>query len=193
MPTPERNSSTKPNNGSKNLQNTNKSKKRGAGGFIQSNKDGDPIALNLQVIENDAKYDGYKALSTTTDLSVETILSKYSDLFEVEHTFRALKSQLEIRPVFHWTDKRITGHIAMCFTAFTFINHLKNTTRVQYRAIVKAIDCMQVSLIKDDKAKSNFYLRSKIDTNQQTICDKLRLKVLNDTTSQSALNQYFIK
>jgi hypothetical protein len=52
---------------------------------------------------------------------------------------------------------------------------------------------MQVSLIKDDKAKSNFYLRSKIDTNQQTICDKLRLKVLNDTTSQSALNQYFIK
>lgn len=167
-------------------------KKRGAGRFIQSNKDGE-IALNLQVIENDAKYDGYKALSTTTDLSVETILAKYSDLFEVEHTFRALKSQLEIRPVFHWTDKRIRGHIAMCFTAFTFINHLKNTTRLQYRAIVKAIDCMQVSLIKDDKAKSNFYLRSKIDSAQQTICNKLRLKVLNDTTSQSAINQYFIK
>jgi hypothetical protein len=51
--------------------------------------------------------------------------SKYSDLFEVEPTFRALKSQLEIRPVFHWTDKRIRGHIPMCFTAFTFINHLK--------------------------------------------------------------------
>ena len=167
-------------------------KKRGAGRFMQSNKDGE-IALNLQVIENDAKYDGYKALSTTTDLSVETILAKYSDLFEVEHTFRALKSQLEIRPVFHWTDKRIRGHIAMCFTAFTFINHLKNTTRLQYRAIVKAIDCMQVSLIKDDKAKSNFYLRSKIDSAQQTICNKLRLKVLNDTTSQSAINQYFIK
>lgn len=167
-------------------------KKRGAGRFIQSNKDGE-IALNLQVIENDAKYDGYKALSTTTDLPVETILAKYSDLFEVEHTFRALKSQLEIRPVFHWTDKRIRGHIAMCFTAFTFINHLKNTTRLQYRAIVKAIDCMQVSLIKDDKAKSNFYLRSKIDSAQQTICNKLRLKVLNDTTSQSAINQYFIK
>ena len=73
--------------------------------------DGESIQLNLQAIENDAKYDGFKALSTTTDLPVETILSKYRDLFELEHTFRALKSQREIRPVFHWTDKRITGHI----------------------------------------------------------------------------------
>jgi len=168
-------------------------KKRGAGRFIESSKDGEPIALNLNVIENDAKYDGFKALSTTTDLPIETIISKYSDLFEVEHTFRALKSQLEIRPVFHWTDKRIRGHIAMCFTAFTFINHLKNITKLQYKAIAKAIDCMQVSLIKDDKAKSNIYLRSKIDENQQTVFDKLKLKVLNDTTAQNSINQYFKK
>ena len=132
-------------------------------------------------------------MSTTTELPVETILSKYSDLFEVEHTFRALKSQLEIRPVFHWTDKRIRGHIAMCFTAYTFINHLKNITNLQYRTIVKAIDRMQVSLIKDDKAKSNIYLRSKIDASQQIIFDKLRLKVLNDTTPQNTINQYFTK
>jgi hypothetical protein len=52
---------------------------------------------------------------------------------------------------------------------------------------------MQVSLIKDDKAKSNIYLRSKIKPNQQTICDKLKLKVLNDKIPQSALNQYFTK
>lgn len=168
-------------------------KKRGAGRFITATKDGESIELNLQVIENDARYDGFKALSTTTDLPVETILSKYSDLFEVEHTFRALKSQLEIRPVFHWTDRRIRGHIAMCFTAFTFINHLKNNTDLQYRAIVKAIDRMQVSLIKDDKAKSNIYLRSKVDESQQIIFDKLKLKVLNDTTPQNSINQYFTK
>lgn len=171
----------------------NQVKKRGAGRFITSTKDGEPIALNIETIEKDAKYDGFKALSTTTKLPVETILSKYSDLFEVEHTFRALKSQLEIRPVFHWTDKRIRGHIAMCFTAYTFINHLKNITNLQYRAIVKAIDAMQVSRIKDDKAKTNIYLRSKIDVSQQIIFDKLRLKVLNDTTPQSVINQYFIK
>lgn len=168
-------------------------KKRGAGRFIESNENGEPIELNLQMIENDARYDGFKALSTTTDLPVQTILSKYSDLFEVEHTFRALKSQLEIRPMFHWTDKRIRGHIVMCFTAFTFINYLKTTTNLQYRAIVKAIDRMQVSEIKDNKGKTNIYLRSKIDDNQKIIIDKLKLKELNDTIPKNAMNQHFKK
>ena len=168
-------------------------KKRGAGRFISATDDGKPIELDKAKIENDAKFDGFKALATTTDLPVTEILTKYRDLFEVEHTFRALKSQLEIRPVFHWTNKRIRGHIAMCFIAFTFINRLKNLTQLQYKAIVRAIDKMQVSEIRDDKTNSNLYLRSMVDNNQQVIVDKLKLKVPNDTTPQNAISQYFIK
>ena len=168
-------------------------KKRGAGRFITTTEEGEPIALDLNRIIEDEKFDGFKALSTTTKLVVEDILSKYRDLFEVEHTFRALKSQLEIRPVFHWTDKRIKGHIAMCFIAFTFINHLKNVTQLQYRAIIKSLDKMQVSEIKDDKADNTIYLRSKIEEGQQVLISKLGLKVPNNTTPQNTINQYFIK
>lgn len=168
-------------------------KNRGAGRFITTTKEGEPIAIDTAKIQHDAKFDGFKALATTTSLEVKEILSKYRDLFEVEHTFRALKSQLEIRPVFHWTDKRIRGHIAMCFIAFTFINRLKNHTQLQYREIVRALDKMQVSEIKDDKTNSILYLRSKINQTQQLIIDKLGLKVPNDTTPQNAINQYFIK
>jgi len=39
-------------------------------------------------------------------------------LWKVEETFRTLKNHLEIRPVFHWTEKRIKGHIAMSFVAY---------------------------------------------------------------------------
>lgn len=168
-------------------------KKRGAGRFITTTEQGTPIELDKERIERDAKFDGFKALSTTTDLDIEVILSKYRDLFEVEHSFRALKSQLEIRPVYHWTDKRIRGHILMCFIAFTFINRLKNTTQLQYREIVKAIDKMQVSQIKDDKVNKHIFLRSKIDENQQKIIDKLKLKVPNDTATQNTINQLFTK
>ncbi len=171
----------------------NQVKKRGAGKFISTTEKGVPIELDKVKIEQDAKFDGFKALSTTTDLEISIILSKYRDLFEVEHTFRALKSQLEIRPVYHWTDKRIRGHIAMCFIAFTFINRLKNATQLQYKAIVKAIDKMQVSEIKDNKTNSNLYLRSKVDENQQIIIDKLKLKVPNDTTPHNAISQFFAK
>ena len=171
----------------------NQVKKRGAGRYITTTGQGEPIELDNAKITNDAVYDGYKALSTTTDLPLKDILSKYSDLFEVEHTFRALKSQLEIRPMFHWTDKRIKGHICLCFIAFTFINHLRNLTQLQYRDIVRALDKMQLSEIADKQANNQVYLRAKIDDDQQLLIDKLRLKVLNDITPQDAVNQYFTK
>ena len=79
----------------------------------------------------------------------------------------------------------------MCFIAFTFINRLKNTTRLQYRAIVKAIDKMQVSEIKDNKANNNLYLRAKVDYDQQIIIDKLGLKIPNDTTPYNSINQIY--
>ncbi len=168
-------------------------KKRGAGRFISTTDEGEPIGLDMTRINKDAKYDGFKAIATTTQLSVEQVLAKYSDLFEVEHTFRALKSQLEIRPVFHWTDKRIEGHICMCFIAYTFINHLRNITQLQYPAIVKALDQMQLSQILDDKNNKSFYIRSKISVEQQLIIDKLGLVVPNDSNPQNAINQYFTK
>lgn len=168
-------------------------KKRGAGRFIRTTDEGAPIGLDMDRINKDAKYDGFKAIATTTELSVEQVLGKYADLFEVEHTFRALKAQLEIRPVFHWTNKRIKGHICMCFIAYTFINHLRNLTQLQYADIVKAIDQMQLSLISDDKTNKSFYLRSKISTQQQQIINKLRLVVPNDSNPQNTVNQYFTK
>ncbi len=168
-------------------------KNRGAGRFVTASEDGLPIALDQNKIDQDACFDGFKALATTTDLPVQSILSKYRDLFEVEHTFRALKSQLEIRPIFHWTDQRIKGHICMCFIAFTFINHLKLITGLQYEALVRGLDKMQLSEIQDNKANNHIYLRAKVDETQQTIIDLLKLKVPNDTTPQNAVNQYFTK
>ena len=168
-------------------------KKRGAGRFISTSDQGQPIGLDFDRINKDAKYDGFKAIASTTQLTIEQILSKYSDLFEVEHTFRALKSQLEIRPVFHWNDKRIAGHICMCFIAYTFINHLRNLTKLQYRTLIKALDQMQLSHIMDDKTNKSFYIRSKINEEQQVIIDRLKLIVPNDSNPQNTVNQYFTK
>jgi len=167
-------------------------KNRGAGRFIKADQQGHPISMNENKIAADKKYDGFKAISTTTTESVETILTKYRDLFEVEHSFRALKSQLEIRPMFHWTDKRILGHICMSFIAFTFTNHLKQLTKLQYRSLIKSIDKMQLSEIKDTKTGKTVYIRSKVDQAQQILIDKLRLHIPKDANPQNTINQYFM-
>ncbi len=42
----------------------------------------------------------------------------YRGLWQVERAFREMKSGLELRPVYHWTERRIRGHIMVCFLAF---------------------------------------------------------------------------
>jgi transposase len=39
-------------------------------------------------------------------------------LWRVERAFRTLKSPLELRPVRHWSEPRIRGHMVVCFLAF---------------------------------------------------------------------------
>jgi transposase len=167
------------------------SKKRGAGRFIKQASE-EKYIIDEDKIQEDAKWDGFKAISTTSTLSVEAVLEKYADLFEVEHAFRTLKSTLEIRPVFHWTNERIEGHIVMCFISFTMLNHLRVGTGLQYKEITRALDGMQLSEIQEGGQKERFYLRSNITENQELLIKKLKLVVPKDTTPQKSINQYFM-
>ncbi|HIP36071.1 MAG TPA: IS1634 family transposase [Crocinitomix sp.] len=164
-------------------------KKRGAGKYIVTDKEGD-ILLNTAKINKDAMYDGFKAIATTTDIPVSQILEKYRDLWQVERAFRTLKSQLEIRPMFHWTDKRIEGHVAMCFLSFLFLNYLRNLTKLSEKEIVKTLDLMQLSAIKhNDDSKELMYMRSKSTDNQDIITKKLKIVVPKEISTQSAIYQ----
>ena len=75
--------------------------------------------LDKDAILKDARFDGYYALQTSEeDLSPQAILDTYHDLWKIEDSFRVMKSTLEVRPVFHWTEPRIKGHFVLCFLAF---------------------------------------------------------------------------
>ncbi len=63
---------------------------------------------------------GRYVLTTSLDTqhaSTEQIVVAYRQLLGVEHRFRVLKDFLALRPVFHWTEQRVRGHIAVCVTA----------------------------------------------------------------------------
>ncbi len=175
----------------KNPSKYKQTKKRGAGRYVKEDNNGNMLLLNEEVIKRDARYDGFKAIATTTDMSAADLLEKYGDLYQVEHAFRTLKSQLEIRPMFHWTDKRIEGHIAMCFMAYTFLNYLRNATGLKEREIIKALDKMQMSEIKEKKDDEIVYMRSYITEEQKVLAQKLKIKLPYDVMSQKAVNQIF--
>ncbi|MCP4962275.1 MAG: IS1634 family transposase, partial [Actinomycetia bacterium] len=58
----------------------------------------------------------------TTSLTPEQattaeVVAHYQSLANVEHRFRVMKDFLGLRPVFHYTDRRVRGHIAICVLA----------------------------------------------------------------------------
>ena len=54
---------------------------------------------------------------STSDASTAQVVTMYRQLLDVEHRFRVLKDFLHLRPVRHWTETRVRGHIAMCVYA----------------------------------------------------------------------------
>ncbi|GHV54180.1 hypothetical protein FACS1894181_18070 [Bacteroidia bacterium] len=42
---------------------------------------------------------------------------QYNELWHVERAFRITKGTLELRPMFHFTPKRMEAHACICFVA----------------------------------------------------------------------------
>ncbi len=54
---------------------------------------------------------------TPAQAPTERIVAHYRQLAGVEARFRTLKDFLHLRPVRHWTEKRVRGHVAVCVYA----------------------------------------------------------------------------
>jgi len=82
--------------------------------------------LDREAIKSSERFDGYYAIQTSeTNVSPTEILEKHHGLWKIEESFRIMKSNLEVRPIFHWTEKRIRGHFVLCFLAFLLERELE--------------------------------------------------------------------
>lgn len=88
--------------------------------FVSGLKEGKPN-LNEAAIANAAQKDGFFGVVTNVPkdrMSAADVISAYKHLWVVEDAFGEIKGSLKARPVYHWTDDRIKGHLTMCFLAY---------------------------------------------------------------------------
>jgi transposase len=145
-------------------------------------------------IRQSEKYDGYFCIATNIkNPNISEILDNYKHLFQIEHGFRTMKSHLETRPVFHWTDRRIEGHICLCYIAYTLLTNLKLQLEKQginlsENKIRKLISEMQLSLIQ--QGNEQYYLRSILNEEQLQILKVLKIKELPDMIHKPHISKY---
>ena len=102
------------------------------------------VSIDMEKVEEEAKYDGIWVLRTNTRLSPKNVALKYKQLWMVEHAFRDMKSVLDTRPVFHQRDETIRGHVFCSFLALALRKEL-------YRRLEAAGHCgLEWSDIKQD-------------------------------------------
>ena len=74
--------------------------------------------------------DGAYLLRTNLDgLEPELLWRQYIQLTEVEEAFRVLKSELQIRPIWHRLDRRVEAHIMIAFLGYCLWACLKQRLR----------------------------------------------------------------
>ena len=133
------------------------------------------IVLNEDKIKEDAIWDGLKGIVTNnTELSNEELIHQYSNLWQVEESFRITKHDLKIRPIYHWKPSRVKAHLAISFMAYTLVRHLEHRVRLQYvklspEKIRKILMSIQVSVLYDTKTNKKFALPSKISQDAKKI------------------------
>ena len=111
--------------------------------------------LALDKIERDANFDGYYGIQTSEkNMSATDVMDAYHTLWKIEESFRIMKSTLEVRPVFHWTPKRIHGHFVVCFLAFlmerkmeSLLINEKDEISSSPQSIQEALNTMQLAAV----------------------------------------------
>ena len=70
--------------------------------------------LNENRINMLKKLAGRFLIVTNTDLPESEIVSAYKEQWQIERSFRTIKSFIEIRPVYHRKEERIKAHVFVC-------------------------------------------------------------------------------
>jgi transposase len=143
------------------------------------------IRMNEDKLERESLRDGLHGVFTNikqVDMDAETILSQYHGLWQVEESFRIKKHDLRVRPVFHWSAKRIRAHIAICFVAFSLIRYLQHRIRIgigerfSAERIKEELYRVQDSIVRDITNKNKYVIPSKPGKDALILYETMHMK-----------------
>lgn len=100
------------------------------------------VKKNRKALAWEETIDGVLMLETTDlKLPAAEVVTRYKELAEIERGWRTLKSSLLLRPVYHWTERRILAHIFICVLALQVERWMRN--RLKTVSVPKALRLLQ--------------------------------------------------
>jgi transposase len=146
--------------------------------------------LSWNVIEErrawrEAREGAYLLRTNLEGATVEELWTKYIQLTEAEAAFRALKSELSIRPLFHQLEPRVKAHILVAFLGYSLwvtLKHLlrgKNSARSpgQALALLATIQSADIVLPTTDGREIRLRRVAALNPEQQRLVTELSISL----------------
>ena len=139
---------------------------RGASRFVRMQGKG-RWEIDPDRIAEAVRWDGLRGVATNVrGMPAAELLSRYRGLWQVEQSFRITKHDLKVRPIYHWTPRRIRAHLAIAFMAFACVRHLayrvdlQKKRRLSPSAIRDALLNRQCSILKHARTGRRYVIPS---------------------------------
>ena len=125
--------------------------------------EGKILSLNLEQIEKEEQFDGFYGVCTNLEDDAEEIIKVNQRRWEIEESFRIMKSEFKARPVYLSRDDRITAHFTTCFLSLVLHRYLEKILDEKYTAS-EIIDTLRdMNLVKNcDEGYIPAYTRTDI-------------------------------
>ncbi len=147
-------------------------------------------SINESAIEMEAKYDGLYAVCTNLEDNAEEIIKVNHRRWEIEESFRIMKSEFNARPVFHSNEESIKAHFLICFLALTVYRYLEKELDKKY-TVGEIIDTLKNYTLRElqgygyipnyepTKIIDALHEKFKIETNKEINDYKKIKKIIN--------------
>ena len=147
------------------------------------------VTINQDKISEDEKWDGLKGYLTNTVLQAKDVCEQYNGLWVIERAYRVTKGTLAMRPMFHFTPKRIEAHVCICFVTYKVYKELErilkmNSINLSVDKVLNTAYFVHSTSI----AKTVTTLKIKLPASGETLTKTMLL-----TSKHKSIQQFFVK
>ena len=130
--------------------------------------------INRELIDKTTQLLGIKGYYTNlVETDNKTIINHYHNLWHVEQAFRIAKSDLAMRPIYHFKKQTIEAHVLICFIALAVCKYMEIKTQRSIKRITKLLKGVTDAHIRNLITNEEIVLRSEIPEEVQQLLKTL--------------------
>ena len=110
------------------------------------------LTLDTKAIAKEEQYDGFYGVCTNLEDGAKEIIKINHRRWEIEESFRIMKSEFKARPVYLSREDRIRAHFATCFIALLIHRLLEKRIEEKF-SCSEIIDCLRNMKLLEEPGK----------------------------------------